>query len=174
MRKSTQGNGPSTGYCSTRLHATSEHQTWISSPPTRTIKYPIFLALSSTSRGHGCVNIELATGDSLRFPPNSIAPQSHKEDNTAESLSDAGGPMVVVQAMVLSALPLGAGDAPPPSPLSGHATPRTHLSPRPSKATSDRLATEQRRLLELGLSREVTAMLLASRKDSTVCMYNST
>lgn len=130
--------------------------------------------LPSTGRSHGCTDIGLSSRPSLCISTNSVDFQGDQKDPTARGQSDTSGPVMAMQTVVLHAPSSITGI--PSSPATGpkHASPGAHLPSTPSQATSDCLTTERRRLLDLGLSQEVTTTLLASRKTSTIQIYNST
>lgn len=132
----------------------------------------VFLkVLPSSSRRHGRTDVGLASGPALCLSTDS---QGDPKGHTAKSHGDHGGPVVAMQAVVLHATPPISGSGAAPTTRPEHASPRAHLPSSPSQASSDRLASERRSLLVLGLSQEVISTFLASRKGSTIRIYNST
>lgn len=76
--------------------------------------------------------------------------------------------------MVLDAAGTG-GDSPHGAAFSpGHASPRAYLASGTGTPSSDRLEIERRSLLSEGLSPKVASTILASRKGSTIRIYNAT
>lgn len=125
---------------------------------------------SPPGRGHGCADISVAPRPSVRIP----SAKCNKKDERTMCVCDTGGSMVALQTMVLHAPPPIMGNTLSAPVVWGHAASGSHLPSTFAQFAPDCLATERRRLLDLGLSAAVMNTLLASRRDSTNRIYNGT
>lgn len=134
----------------------------------------LFLLLPPSRGRPGCTHSRVAEGTPLRLPSDSANTQSTQKNPTAKGDGHPGGTMVAAKTLVFNGPIHVSTPSLPSTSVLPDAPSGTNSAPSTSQAPINRLEIERQHLMNLGLPSEVIGILLASRRDSTIRIYNST